>query len=116
MLWFLLRRDRVLLPGWVLLIAGVVLSVTGQYGRMFPTPEAALSFARDLAGNTALTAFTGQLTAPTLHGLILWKIGDVAFTLTALMAILVVLRHTRAEEESGRQDAVYAISRRNSGE
>ncbi|MEU0884795.1 hypothetical protein ABZ345_39910 [Lentzea sp. NPDC005914] len=108
MLWFLLRRDRVLLPSWVLLIAGVVLSVTGQYGRMFPTPEAALSFARDLAGNTALTAFTGQLTSPTLHGLILWKIGDVAFTLTALMAILIVLRHTRAEEESGRQELLRA--------
>ncbi|MFS8104475.1 hypothetical protein LFM09_45950 [Lentzea alba] len=104
MLRFLLRRDRVVLPAWIVLIAGVVLSTTGQYSRMFPTPEAALSFAQDLEGNTALTAFTGQLTAPTLHGLILWKIGDVAFTLTALMAILIVLRHTRAEEESGRQE------------
>ncbi|MGW6933587.1 ABC transporter permease [Lentzea sp. NPDC054927] len=108
MLRFLLRRDRVLLPSWIVLIAGVVLSVTGQYSRMFPTPEAARSFADDLAGNTALTAFTGQLTAPTLHGLILWKIGDIAFTLTALMAILVVLRHTRAEEESGRQELLRA--------
>lgn len=108
MLRFLLRRDRVVLPGWIVLIAGVVLSVTGQYSRMFPTPEAALSFARDVAGNPALTAFTGQLTAPTLHGLILWKIGDIAFTLTGLMAILVVLRHTRAEEESGRQELLRA--------
>lgn len=104
MLRFLLRRDRVVLGSWIALIAGVVLSVTAQYSRMFPTAEAALSFARDVAGNTALTAFTGQLTAPTLQGLILWKIGDVAFTLTALMAILTVLRHTRAEEESGRQE------------
>ncbi|WP_112271277.1 ABC transporter permease [Lentzea terrae] len=108
MLRFLLRRDRVLLPSWVVLIAGVVLSTTGQYTRMFPTPEAALSFAREVAGNAALTAFTGQLTAPTLHGLILWKIGDIAFTLTALMAILIVLRHTRAEEESGRQELLRA--------
>jgi ABC-2 type transport system permease protein len=104
MLRFLLRRDRVVLPSWILLIAGVVLSVSGQYRRMFPTPEAALSFAHDVAGNAALTAFTGQLTAPTSHGLILWKIGDVAFTLTSLMAILLVLRHTRSEEESGRQE------------
>jgi ABC-2 type transport system permease protein len=108
MLRFLLRRDRVLLPGWIALIAGVVLSTTGQYSRMFPTPEAARSFAREIEGNTALTAFTGQLTAPTSHGLILWKIGDIAFTLTALMAILVVLRHTRAEEESGRQELLRA--------
>ena len=68
MLRFLLRRDRVLLPSWVMLIAGVVLTVTGQYSRMFPTPESAYSFAADLAGNAALTAFTGQLTEPTLHG------------------------------------------------
>lgn len=104
MLRFLLRRDRVVLGAWVALIAGVVLSVTAQYSRTFPTSEAALSFARDVTGNTALIAFTGQLTEPTLHGLILWKIADVAFTLTALMAILTVLRHTRAEEESGRQE------------
>src|SRR4029450_12755170 len=108
MLRFLLRRDRVVLTSWVALIAGMVLSVTGQYSRMFPTPESAFSFARDVAGNTALTAFTGQLTAPTLHGLILWKIADIAFTLTALMAILIVLRHTRTEEESGRQELLRA--------
>lgn len=89
---------------WIVPIAGVVLSTTGQYTRMFPTPEAALSFAHDLEGNTVLTAFTGRLTAPTLHGLILWKIADVAFTLNALMATLIVLRHTRAAEESGRQE------------
>ncbi|NKE61043.1 ABC transporter permease [Lentzea sp. PSKA42] len=104
MLRFLLRRDRVVLSAWVVLIAGVVLSVTGQYSRMFPTPDAALAFARDVAGNAALTAFTGQLTEPTLPGLIMWKIADVAFTLTALMAVLTVVRHTRAEEESGRQE------------
>lgn len=104
MLRFLLRRDRVVLTSWVVLIAGVVLSVTGQYRRMFPTPEAALSFAHDVAGNAALTAFTGQLTEPTPAGLIMWKIADVAFTLTALMAVLTVVRHTRAEEESGRQE------------
>jgi ABC-2 type transport system permease protein len=104
MLRFLLRRDRVVLTSWIVLIAGVVLSVTGQYTRMFPTPESALAFARDVAGNAALTAFTGQLTEPTLPGLIRWKIADVAFTLTALMAVLTVIRHTRAEEESGRQE------------
>lgn len=104
MLRFLLRRDRVVLTSWILLIAGVVLSVTGQYTRMFPTPESALAFAHDVAGNAALTAFTGQLTDSTLQGLIRWKIADVAFTLTALMAILTVIRHTRAEEESGRHE------------
>lgn len=104
MLRFLLRRDRVVLASWIVLIAGVVLSVTGQYTRMFPTPESALAFAHDVAGNAALTAFTGQLTEPTLPGLIRWKIADVAFTLTALMAVLTVIRHTRAEEESGRQE------------
>ena len=102
---FLLRRDRIVLTSWIALIAGVVLSVTGQYTRMFPTPESALAFAHDVAGNAALTAFTGQLTDPTLPGLIRWKIADVAFTLTALMAILTVIRHTRAEEESGRANS-----------
>jgi ABC-2 type transport system permease protein len=67
---FLLRRGRVVLTSWVVLIAGVVLSVSRQYTGLFLTPEAALAFARDVAGNAALTAFTGQLTAPTLPGLI----------------------------------------------
>ncbi|MEV4577662.1 polyketide antibiotic transporter [Nonomuraea jabiensis] len=103
-----LRRDRVVAPGWVLFLVLLVVGMVPYYGKVFPTEAARLDFVAEVGGNSALTAFTGPLHGHGLGNLALWKIGDIGFTLTALMAILSVVRHTRAEEESGRAELVGA--------
>ncbi|MDA3647934.1 ABC transporter permease [Saccharopolyspora indica] len=108
MLRHVLRRDRVLGTAWVLFLALLVVGVAKQYAGLFPTDRARLDFVAEVRANAALNAFTGQLHGDGLGNLVLWKTGDIAFTLIGLMAVLLVVRHTRAEEESGRAELVGA--------
>lgn len=103
-----LRRDRITVTAWVSLLVLLVIGVANQYAGLFPTAEARAQFAAEATGNTALIAFTGQIHGIGLGNLMMFKIGDVAFTLVAMMAVLNVVRHTRAEEEAGRAELVGA--------
>ncbi|RSM81218.1 ABC transporter permease [Kibdelosporangium aridum] len=96
-----LRRDRLTASVWVLLVPAMVVGTAKQYEEAFPTPQARAEFAAEVKTNTALNAFTGQLHGDGLGNLALWKIGDIALMLVGLMAVLTVIRHTRAEEERG---------------
>ncbi|MEV2268298.1 ABC transporter permease [Nonomuraea africana] len=50
---------------------------------------------------------TGPIFDPTsLGGLTAWRVCGVATVLVALMSVILVIRHTRAEEESGRAELV----------
>ncbi|MCO1577966.1 ABC transporter permease [Crossiella sp. SN42] len=103
-----LRRDRLLLPAWVGLVTLLVLGTAAQYARLFPTAELRQAFLAEVTGNTALSAFTGQVHGAGLPALTAWKIGDIAYALVSLMAVLITVRHTRAEEESGRAELLGA--------
>lgn len=103
-----LRRDRLLLPGWIGLILLLVLGTVVQYAGLFPTPALQRGFLDEVVGNTALRAFTGQVHGSGLPALTAWKIGDIAYSLISLMAILTTVRHTRAEEEAGRAELLGA--------
>src|SRR5262245_26401797 len=104
----ILRRDRFVLPVWIVLIAVMVVGTAARYARLLPTEQVRQSFAAEVGGNRVLDAFAGQLYDPSLGGLTIWKVGDAIYTLTGLMALLAVIRHTRAEEESGRYELVGA--------
>ncbi|MGN9846424.1 ABC transporter permease [Nonomuraea sp. H19] len=103
-----LRRDRITATSWALFLALLVAGMVPYYGGIFTTEEARLQFATEIGMNDALSAFSGQLTGHGLGNLAVWKIGDIGFTLVSLMAVLSVIRHTRAEEESGRAELVGA--------
>lgn len=96
-----LRQDRVRAAVWAIFVPALVVGTAKQYEQAFPTPQARAEFAAEAKGNSALSAFTGQLHGDGLGNLALWKIGDIALTLVGLMVVLMVIRHTRAEEESG---------------
>ncbi|SDU23198.1 ABC transporter permease [Jiangella alkaliphila] len=110
MIRFILRRDRVRLPIW---IGAIVLLVVGSLPTFPETyPTAADRQARaDLLDNPATIALTGPaygtdnytFGAMTANELLLW----VAITM-ALMSILLMVRHTRAEEETGRTELLRA--------
>lgn len=107
---FILRRDRVRLPVWVL---GITLSTMGSVASFGPTyPTAADRQAQaELDGGAVMKLFTGPgygldnytYGAMTSNELLVW----VALAM-ALMSIFLVVRHTRAEEESGRAELVRA--------
>ncbi|HYH34023.1 MAG TPA: polyketide antibiotic transporter, partial [Nocardioides sp.] len=100
-----LRRDRWMLLWWVL--GGTVLywsqavSVSGLYATQAEFDRAATM----MASNPALVAMAGPARAlNTVGGQVAWQATAFGAIVAGLMAMFLVGRHTRAEEESGRDE------------
>lgn len=103
-----LRRDRVLLPVWLvaisLLTAGVVTSVTALY----TSAEERAAGAAFGAANTVARIFDGPASGTELGAMAMVESYGVLAIFVALMSAQAVVRHTRQEEETGRAELVGA--------
>jgi ABC-2 type transport system permease protein len=106
LLRFALRRDRVLVPVWVAVNALMVLSMPNTLKGLYGTDAERADLVRQMETNSSLRAMVGPLLGDSLGALTAWRIGVYAGALAAVMSLLVVVRHTRDEEESGRQELV----------
>lgn len=109
LLRFHLRRDRLMLLWWslgaVLLYWSQAASVKGLYATQAEFDKAAQS----MAGNAAFIAMAGPARAlNTVGGQVTWQASAFGAILAGLMSMFLIGRHTRAEEESGRDDLVRA--------
>ncbi len=98
-----LRRNRIWLPAWIVVISAQVVATAGGYESLYPTPQSRLGLGETMGQNTSLRAIYGpafDLTSP--GGFTAWRIGGATAAFVALMSLLAVIRHTRAEEEAGR--------------
>jgi ABC-2 type transport system permease protein len=106
---FILRRDRLVLPICVAIGAGFVLITASSFQDLYPTAAERAHFAATIEGNSTYTAIYGPARAlDTIGGLTAWRTGSTLAVIIALMNILLVGRHTRAEEERGRTELVRA--------
>jgi ABC-2 type transport system permease protein len=89
----IVRRDRWVLPVGVLLLSG------------YPMLEVANASAGyvELARNPGFLMLYGPLYGSSIGAIATWSSGDVLWVY-ALVSILIVVRHTRAEEETGRSE------------
>ena len=97
-----LRRERIPLPVWVVGIAAVAASTFSAFVSLYPTEFEREALALSVTANPAFLALTGPVASTSIGGLTAWRIGVLGTTLIGLMAILTVVRRTRADEESGR--------------
>jgi ABC-2 type transport system permease protein len=105
-----LRRDRIVLPAWIYGIVLTVVSTASSYDRLYPT-EADRAQVAAGAGSGALRAITGPaFDLTTVGGLTAWRIAGTGAVLAALMSLLLITRHTRAEEDAGRTELVGAAA------
>jgi ABC-2 type transport system permease protein len=104
MLRLYLRRDRVVLPLWVLLLSLPLATVyVGSIEKIYPDHAARASFAATIMASPAQRAIYGQIYNDSLGATGIWKAG-MFHTLIAVAVILTVIRHTRADEETGRAE------------
>lgn len=104
-----LRRDRILLPVWVLFLVGVTYSTTTALEELYSGAEARAQLGVTANANSAFLAMLGPLHDwSSLGGLVVWRWGVFSGLFIAIMAMLVVTRHTRAEEEAGRTELISA--------
>jgi ABC-2 type transport system permease protein len=98
-----LRRDRLMIGLWVATIGLLVTGTAASFADLYPTPASRLSFARGIEANPGLMALTGRgFDLTTTGGLVAWRLGGSGALLVAILSLLLVTRHTRAEEESNR--------------
>ncbi|MEV5472502.1 ABC transporter permease [Streptomyces sp. NPDC052207] len=106
LLRFALRRDRSMIPLWIAINALMVLSMPGTLKGLYGTAAQRADLADQMATNSSLRAMVGPVFGESLGALTAWRIGVYAALLAAVMSLLVVVRHTRDEEESGRQELI----------
>ena len=104
MLRLYLRRDRVSLPLWVLLLSVPLATVyVGSIEKVYPSEAARAGFAASIMASPAQRALYGQVYNNSLGAVGIWKAG-MFHLLIAVAVILTVIRHTRADEETGRTE------------
>src|SRR5580693_2496096 len=104
MLRLYLRRDRISLPLWVLLLSLPLATVyVGSIEKVYPTQAARAEFAATIMASPAQRALYGQVYNDSLGAVGIWKAG-MFHVLIAVAVILTVIRHTRADEETGRTE------------
>jgi ABC-2 type transport system permease protein len=103
------RRDRVLAPVWILgLTATAVFSVVATRD-LYPDEQSLTAAAETINATAALVALYGKVYAVTSLGAVsLIKLTAFGAALVGVLFVVVVVRHSRAEEQSGRLELATA--------
>lgn len=110
MLRLVLRRERIDLPVWILIIAAIPAGTASAFAALYPDAAGLEQAATAIGGNPAFVAFLGPVQAPTLGGLTTWRVGAFIGVMMGILNVLTVIRHTRAEEQAGRRELVGATA------
>jgi ABC-2 type transport system permease protein len=102
-----LRRDRVVLPLWILSLAGFTLAITEMSVNGLQRQADVVQETRFMATTPAMRLL-GLATGATVGGYTMIRGYVTIAVLAALMSILAVVRHTRQGEETGRSELVGA--------
>jgi ABC-2 type transport system permease protein len=101
-----LRRDRIMLPAWVYVLAALMVSTGYSFREFYQTAGSREALAASIARDPALLALTGPLQGTSVGALTVYKYGAFCAAAAGLMSIFLVIRHTRADEEAGRLELV----------
>lgn len=100
------RRDRVMLPAWIYVLTGLVAGTAYSFKKLYPTAAGRAEFAAAAGHNPALLSLYGSLYGNSIGSLTAWRYGAFAALGAGVMSLFIVVRHTRADEESGRLELV----------
>jgi ABC-2 type transport system permease protein len=102
-----LRRDRIKLPAWILIVAAMLVSnipaVMSFYGK---TMESQVTYAATTAPSLVNRIFGGPINGPDIGEIILNETFLFTAVAIAFMSTLAVVRHTRQNEETGRAELI----------
>lgn len=106
-----LRRDRVRLLVWVVAVAVVMVASAATQLGLYPTQADRDVYAATVGASAAARAIQGAAYGlDTLGGIVAYETAVFGFVAVALMSLLLVARHVRGEEESGRTELVRAAA------
>src|SRR5215467_12623077 len=95
-----------MLLSWIYVLTAFVAATVYGFKKLYGTAALRDAFVATVAHNPSLLSLYGPLFGHSLGSLVAWRdaaVGGVGF---GLMSIFIVVRHTRADEESGRLELV----------
>ena len=105
LLRLVLRLDRLRLPLWLVGLGGTIVASALAVPPLYDTPEKVAGYARAIGVSPVNYLMSGrQAGLDTLGGIVANEISQVAQLGVCLMVVFLVVRHTRAEEETGRAE------------
>jgi ABC-2 type transport system permease protein len=100
------RRDRILLPVWFLVIVGLLAGTVAAMVGLYADEGDRLMYVAVSANTAIARAFDGPIMGTSLGAVTMVEIYGVIAVLIAIMSVQTVVRHTRADEETGRAELV----------
>lgn len=98
-----LRRDRWLLPAWIIGFAATTYSTAVAGAELYPDVGSRVEAATALNATASLVALFGRIYDPaSLGALSLIKYTAFMAAILAVLMVVITVRHTRSDEESGR--------------
>lgn len=105
---FILRRERVRLSVWLLVLTLVPVQTANAFKALYPTEASRELLVNTVGANPAFAALLGPIFGTSIGAVTVWRAGVIGALLVGLMAVLTVIRHTREEEETGRRELLGA--------
>ena len=103
------RRDRVLVGAWLVVLVALVLASAGATSGLYATRADQVRAAEAIDASPTLVALYGPiLDTGSLGELAMTKLTVLYAVAVAALGLVVVRRHTRAEEEDGRAELLAA--------
>ncbi|RBQ12201.1 hypothetical protein DP939_44225 [Spongiactinospora rosea] len=100
----ILRRDRVWQPLWVLSITLFVVTTVATIRQLLPTAEARLHYANEIVQNPVILLLQGPAYGDGLGAAAAQQRGAATTLFAALASVVLLVKHTRADEERGRRE------------
>ncbi|QFY09762.1 hypothetical protein GBF35_26710 [Nonomuraea phyllanthi] len=102
----ILRRDRVWQPLWILSVTFFVAATVATIRELLPTPEALLRYVNEIADNPAIMLLQGPAYGDSVGAAAAQQRGAATTIFAALAGVILLVRHTRSDEEQGRRELV----------
>ncbi|MGC4895531.1 ABC transporter permease [Micromonospora sp. DT31] len=99
----ILRRDRLLLPLWLVVLAVLPMTYAASFLELFPTAADRAAYLDGTARNPSIVALLGPAYGDSVGALTAQRSGFLLL-IVALASLLTAIRHTRTEEEAGRRE------------
>ncbi|WP_433178038.1 ABC transporter permease [Actinoallomurus sp. CA-150999] len=104
-----LRRSRIMLAVWVYALAAYAASTAYGFKKLYDTPDSVRHFTSGINGNGSTVAMYGRILVPdSLGGITAWRLAALGGVMVGVMSVLLVVRHTRGDEDAGRLELVGA--------
>lgn len=97
-----------MIPAWVLALGLTVAAMGASFEAVYDTAAQRAGMAASMNHNGSMRALYGPVFSDSVGGLVAWRMAGFGAVLAAVMSLLIVVRHTREEEETGRQELLSA--------